>query len=620
MTGRARLIRRDIQLDRFAICRPACFTAASSGTRIMSGAVGAERRLAAILAADVVGSSRLMEADEAYALAGIHAALHDGLIATAARHGGRVFKTMGDGALIEFASPVAAVTCAHEVQQALAERAAAEPEARRIRLRIGINLGDVVARPDGDLYGDGVNVAARLEPLAAPGGIVASAKVHAELQGKLELAWRDRGEQALKNIARPVRIYAIGDDAAPAARLTVAAPAKPSIAVLPFHNMSGDPEQEYFADGVVEDIITALSRVRWLFVIARKSSFAYKGKSVDARQIGHELGVRYLLESSIRKAGPRVRISGQLLEAATGAHMWADRFDGEISEIFELQDRITTHVVAAVEPSLRLAEIERAQRKPTENLDAYDLYLRALPAIDVYTRAGFEQAEGFLRRAVALDPTYADALAALSECLVRMIVNGWAADRQASTAEACEMAGRAVAADAENASVLAVAAWAYSTLGVRFEQSLDLANRALVLHPNSAPVRSFCGWVFHYLGDSLRAIEQFEEARRLSPVDPKSYFPMLGLAAAHFFAGHFEESVTLTGRILGEAPSHNVARRYRAAALAHLGRVDEAKAAIAELLEAQPGSNLRSARSISFRDPRMAALYVAGLEKAGLPE
>jgi adenylate cyclase len=586
----------------------------------MSGAAGTERRLAAILAADVVGSSRLMEADEAYALAGIQAALHDGLIATAARHGGRVFKTMGDGALIEFASPVAAVTCALEVQQALAERAAAEPEARRIRLRIGINLGDVVARPDGDLYGDGVNVAARLEPLAAPGGIVASAKVYDELQGKLELAWRDRGEQALKNIARPVRIYAIGDDAGPVARPAFAAPARPSIAVLPFHNMSGDPEQEYFADGVVEDVITALSRVRWLFVIARKSSFAYKGKSVDARQIGRELGVRYLLEGSIRKAGPRVRISGQLLEAATGAHMWADRFDGEISEIFELQDRITNHVVVAVEPSLRLAEIERAQRKPTENLDAYDLYLRALPAIDVYTRAGFEQAEGLLRRAVALDPTYADALAALSECLVRMIVNGWAADRQASTAEACELAGRAVAADAENASVLAVVAWAYSTLGVRFDQSLELANRALVLHPNSAPVRSFCGWVFHYLGDSLRAIEQFEEARRLSPVDPKSYFPMLGLAAAHFFAGHFEESVTWTDRILSEAPSHNVARRYRAAALAHLGRVDEAKAAIAELLEAQPGSNLRSARSISFHDPRMAALYVTGLEKAGLPE
>lgn len=586
----------------------------------MSAAAGAERRLAAILAADVVGSSRLMEADEAYALAAIHAALHDVLIATAARHGGRVFKTIGDGALIEFASAVAAVTCAHEVQKTLSEHSAAKPEDRRVLLRIGINLGDVVARPDGDLYGDGINIAARLEPMAAPGGIVISAKVHGELQGRLALAWQDLGEQTLKNITRPVRVYASGPTSTSSARPSPSAPTKPSIAVLPFSNMSGDPEQEYFADGIAEDIITALSRVRWLFVIARNSSFSYKNKAIDARQIGRELGVRYLLEGSIRKAGQRVRISGHLLEAATGAHLWADRFDGEISEIFELQDRITTSVVIAVEPSLRLVEIERAQHKPTDNLDAYDLYLRALPAINIYTQAGFEEAEGLLRRAVALDPTYGDALAALAECLVRMVVNGWAADKQASIAEACTLAGRALTADPDNASVLAVAAWAYSTVGVRFEQSLDLANRALALHPNSVHVRSFCGWVFHYMGDSLRAIEQFEEARRLSPVDPKGYFPMLGLAAAHFFAGHFDETVTLTGRVLAEVPTHNVARRYRASALAHLGRLDEAKAVVAELLKAQPTSSLRISRSTSFHEPRMAELYLTGLEMAGLPE
>jgi adenylate cyclase len=585
----------------------------------MDEAKGARRRLAAILAADVVGSSRLMEADESHALAAIRSALHDGLISTADRHGGRTFKTMGDGALIEFASAVSAVTCAYEVQKTLSERAASEPEAKRIRLRIGINLGDVVSLPDGDLYGDGVNVAARLEPLAAPGGIAVSAKVYDELQGKLTLAWKDCGEQTLKNVTRPVRVYAIGDDTAPAARPMQIAPVKPSIAVLPFNNMSGDPEQEYFADGIVEDIITALSRVKWLFVIARNSSFTYKRKAIDVRQIGRELGVRYLLEGSIRKAGQRVRISGQLIEAETGAHMWADRFEGETSEIFELQDRITTNVVAAVEPNLRLAEIERAQRKPTENLGAYDLYLRSLPAINVYTRAGFEEATGLLRRAIALDPTYSDALAALAECLVRMTVNGWAVDRQASTAEACDLAGRAISADPENAAALAIAAWAYSTLGVRFEQSLDLANRALELHPNSVHVRSFCGWVFHYLGDSLRAIEQFEAARRLSPVDPKSYFPTLGLAVAHFFARHFEETVALTGRILTEVPTHNVARRYRAAALAYLGRVEEANEVIAELLKAQPDSSLRTART-GFHDKRMTELYVTGLERAGLRE
>jgi adenylate cyclase len=509
------------------------------------------------------------------------------------------------------------------VQEALAAANQDKPDEKRLRFRIGVHVGDVMVR-GGDLLGDGVNIAARLEGIAAPGGLCISDVAFGYVRKAVPLTFTDLGPQTLKNIDEPVRAYALSTTSSAPAGLAHAqsrpVPDKPSIAVLPFSNMSGDPDQEYFADGIVEDIITALSRVRWLFVIARNSSFTYKNKVIDARQIGRELGVRYILEGSIRKAGQRVRISGQLLEAATGAHLWADRFDGEISEIFELQDRITTSVVTAVEPSLRLAEIEWAQRKPTDNLDVYDLYLRALPAINVYTRAGFEEAEGLLRRAVALDPTYADALAALAECLVRMTVNGWATDKQTSTAEACALAGRALAADPENGSVLAIAAWAYSTLGVRFEQSLDLANRALVLHPNSVHVRSFCGWVLHYMGDSLRAIEQFEAARRLSPVDPKSYFPMLGLAAAHFFAGHFEETVSLTGRILVEVPTHNVARRYRAAALAHLGRIEEASAVVAELLKAQPTSSLRTSRSTSFHDPRMAELYLTGLEKAGLPE
>ncbi|WP_457093968.1 adenylate/guanylate cyclase domain-containing protein [Microvirga sp. P5_D2] len=581
-----------------------------------------ERRLAAILAADVAGYSRLMGQDEAGTLQALttHREVMDRLIAD---HGGRIANTAGDSVLAEFASAVDAVRCAAQVQEALASANQDRPEEKRLQFRIGVHVGDVMVRA-GDLLGDGVNIAARLESIAAPGAICISDAAYGYVRKAISLPFADLGPQTLKNIDEPVRAYALGPSSSISSGTAYAAsrsaPEKPSIAVLPFSNMSGDPEQEYFADGIVEDITTALSRVRWLFVIARNSSFTYKNKSIDARQIGRELGVRYLLEGSIRKAGPRVRISGQLLEATTGAHLWADRFDGEISEIFELQDRITTSVVIAVEPSLRLAEIERARRKPTDNLDAYDLYLRALPAINVYTRAGFEEAEGLLRRAVALDPTYADALAALAECLVRMTVNGWAADKQASTTEACELAGRAVTADPENAAVLAVAAWAYSTLGVRFEQSLELANRALALHPNSVHVRSFCGWVFHYFGDSLRAIEQFEEARRLNPVDPKGYFPMLGLAAAHLFAGHFEETVNLAGRILVEVPTHNVARRYLAAALAHLGRIEEAKVVVAELLKAQPTSSLRTSRSTGFHHPRMADLYITGLEKAGLPE
>jgi adenylate cyclase len=426
-----------------------------------------ESRMAAILAADVAGYSRLMSQDEAGTLQALtaHREVMDRLIAD---HGGRIANTAGDSVLAEFASAVDAVQCAAQVQEALAAASQDTPEEKRLQFRIGVHVGDVMVR-GGDLLGDGVNIAARLESIAAPGGICISDATYGSVRKAVPLTFTDLGPQKLKNIDEPVRAYALSPGSSiPAGTASAASPPlpkKPSIAVLPFNNMSGDPDQGYFADGIVEDIITALSRVRWLFVIARNSSFTYKNKSIDARQIGRELGARYLLEGSIRKAGQRIRISGQLLEAATGAHLWADRFDGEISEIFELQDLIATRVVIAVEPSLRSAETERAQRKPTDNLDAYDLYLRALPAINVYTRAGFEEAEGLLRRAVALDPAYADALAALAECLVRMVVNGWAADKQASTAEACALAGRAVTADPENASVLAIAAWAYSTPG-----------------------------------------------------------------------------------------------------------------------------------------------------------
>jgi adenylate cyclase len=592
-------------------------------------AMAETRKIAAILAADVVGFSRLTGADEDGTLAALRALRTEHTDPTIAAHNGRVFKRTGDGLLVEFRSVTEAARCAIGLQAKMAERNAGLSFDRRIEFRIGVHLGDIVEEADGDLMGDGVNIAARLEGICEPNCVCLSGAAYDQIRDKLDCRAIDLGEKDLKNIRRPVRAYQI--DGRPlavaleaAAPIRVASnqpqPARASLAVLPFQNLGGDLETDYFADGVIEDVITALSRVRWLFVIARNSSFIYKTRSIDSRQIGRELGVRYLLDGSIRKAGKRVRISAQLIEAATGRHIWADRFEGDLAEIFELQDRITIGVVVAVEPSLRLAEIERAQRKPTNNLDAYDLHLRALPAINAYTREGFTEAEDLLRRAIGLDGGYADALAALAECLVRMTLNGWVMDKQASTNEACDLAGRAVGADPENAAVLAVAAWAYSTLGVRFEQSLELANRALALHPNSVHVRSFCGWVFNYFGESQLAIEQFEEARRLSPVDPKSYFPMLGLAAAHFFAGHFEETVSLTGRILAEVPTHNVARRYRAAALGHLGRIDEARVLIADLLAAQPNSNLRSARSTSFRNIRMSKLYVDGLELAGLPE
>ena len=350
------------------------------------------RKLVAILAADVVGFSRLTGADEDRTLARLRALRSDLIDPTIAVHNGRVVKRTGDGALVEFRSVVDAVRCAIEVQNAMIERNAGLPPERRIEFRIGIHLGDVVEESDGDLMGDGVNIASRLESVAAPGAICLSEDAYRQVKARLDLSVSDLGQTQLKNIAEPLRLYslAVGVPAktkpvtqgesvppiAPAAAPSL--PDKPSIAVLPFTNMSGDPEQEYFVDGMVEDIITALSRFNQLFVIARNSTFTYKGRAVDVRQVAKELGVRYVLEGGVRKSGSRLRITGQLIDAATGAHLWADRFDGGLDDVFDLQDKVTASVVGAIEPTMRKAEIERARRKPVENLDAYDLYLRAL--------------------------------------------------------------------------------------------------------------------------------------------------------------------------------------------------------------------------------------------------
>lgn len=395
---------------------------------------------------------------------------------------------------------------------------------------------------------------------------------------------------------------------------------RPSIAVLPFRTPEDEGGSSYFADGVAEEIIAALSRVRWLFVIARGSSFAYRDPARDPVRIGRDLGVRYILDGSVRNDGRRVRLTGQLVDATSGRQLWAGRHDGDLDDIFALQDLLAGSVLAAVEPNLRMAEIERARRKPTGNLDAYDLYLQALPLLYAYTQTSFLEAETLLRGAVAQDGAYSDALAALADCVGRMALNGWTADRDRAFAESCALAVRAVAADPENPASLATAAWSHAMFSGGFDQALELAERALDLHPNSHAVRSYCGWVFTYAGESDRAIEQFESARRLSPVDPRGYFPLLGIATAHFFAGRFEETVRFTRRILDEVPSHNIARRYLAAALAHAGRTDEAAAALAALLAAQPGYTLGAARGSRFRYRWMLELWVDGLALAGLPE
>jgi TolB-like protein/class 3 adenylate cyclase len=410
-----------------------------------------ERRLAAILAVDVAGYSRLMGEDEEGTLAALRAVRRELGDPKISEHRGRIVKTTGDGLLVEFASVVDAVRCAVEVQREMVARNAAVPAGRRIEFRMGVNVGDIIIE-DGDIFGDGVNIAARLEALAEPGGICISAAAHEQVRDKLEFSFEDMGEQQVKNIARPVRTHRIvvGSTAPPiaaaAASTELSLPDKPSIAVLPFQNLSGDPEQEYFVDGMVEEFTTAIARLPWLFVIARNSAFTYKGKPVDVKQVAQELGVRYVLDGSVRKAGNRVRITGQLIDTTTGAHIWADRFDGALDDIFELQDQVASSVAGAIEPKLRQSEIDRASRKPAANLTAYDLYLRALAQSYRFNEEGFAEAIALARQALVIDPSYALAAALVGRCRHQQRVQGWGALSADDIAEACRLARQALEA------------------------------------------------------------------------------------------------------------------------------------------------------------------------------
>jgi TolB-like protein len=436
-----------------------------------------ERRLTAILAADVAGYSRMMGKDEEGTLAQLKAhrrALVDPKIA---EHRGRIVKTTGDGMLVEFASVVDALRCAVEVQRGMTARNAEVPQDKRIEFRVGIHQGDVIIE-GGDIYGDGVNVAARLESLAEPGGICVSARVQEDARGKLESAFEDLGDQQLKNIERAVRVYRVRPSGTP--RPTLPLPEKPSIAVLPFQNMSGDPEQEYFADGIVDEIITALSRFRSLFVIARNSTFTYKGRPVDVKQVGRELGVRYVLEGSVRRSASRVRITGQLIDAATGAHLWADRFDGELQDIFDLQDRVTVSVVSAIAPRLEQAEIERAKRKRTESLDAYEYLLRGIASFDRFTREANDEALRLFYRAVELDPDFASAYGMAAWCYIRRKANGWMVDRVQETNEAARLARCAVQMGKDDAHALCTAGYTLAFVAHDLDTGTNFIDRALV--------------------------------------------------------------------------------------------------------------------------------------------
>jgi len=576
------------------------------------------RRLAAILAADVAGYSRMMGADEEGTLAALKAIRRELIDPKIAEHQGRIVKTTGDGVLVEFGSAVDAVRCALDVQRATAEHNVAIPEDRRIAFRIGINVGDVIF-DEGDIYGDGVNIAARIEPLAEPGAICLSDNAYRQIKGKLSIDVTDMGERELKNIAQPVRVYGIRPAGAAAApRPALSLPDRPSIAVLPFQNMSGDAEQDYFVDGMVEDIITGLSRIKWLFVIARNSTFAYKGRAVDVKQVGRELGVRYVLEGSVRKAAQRVRITGQLIDTATGAHVWAERYDRNSDDIFALQDEITLSVVGAIEPSLRQAEIERVKRKRSDSLDAYDLVLQAQH--DVYARIPERATKALLllERALAFDPNYALAHAYAAECYHTLFLRGGL--REENRTASIRHAEAAMAHGHGDASALAFAGFVIGMDKHDHAAAFTAFEAALSVSPSSALTYILGSLILTFSGDAERAIEWADRGLRLSPLDPHRSPAFVSYAFGHFHRGRYEEAAAAGRKAIQSSPGFSISYVALAAPLAKLGRLEEAKLVAARVLELQPTFRCSRNFAASGCVPDLAAALTEALVAAGLPE
>ena len=520
-----------------------------------------------------------------------------------------------DGALAEFASPLAAVRCATEMQDHLAEGSGP------FKLRIGLNLGDVIVGQDGDLYGDGINIAVRLEGIADPGGILISEKVYSEVEGKLDVGFVDRGEQQLKNIAKPVRAYAVraGASSALTERLSASPslPDKPSIAVLPFQNMSGDPEQEYFADGMVEDIITALSRFKSLFVIARNSSFTFKGQAVDIKEVGRRLGVRYVLEGSVRKASGKVRITGQLIDAVTGAHIWVDRFERDLTDIFAIQDEVTIAVVSAIEPKLSQTEIAMATRRRPENLTAYDFYLRAMPQYYLMTREGLAEAIRLAHRVLELDPRFGAVAALAGLCYALNVIYGYANDPQFDRKEAVRLVRLALSIDDSDPDTLARASVISAFMVGDSDAAIEMADRAVALNPNSWATWTSRGHVYRIAGLPEEAIQSFERAIRMSPVDPRLHTTLSGIGHALIELRRFDEAIVAGKKALRQNPSFVPTYQCLASAFAHLGRDAEAHEAAARLLEVDPAFTISA---FIARGGLSFLLLIEGLRKAGLPE
>ena len=572
-----------------------------------------QRRLAAILAADVAGYARLMGLDEA----GTARRLREHLMAlqpVVGKHGGRIVKTMGDGLLVEFPSAVAAVDCAIAMQRLMERRNARQPADRRMLFRIGINLGEILVEGD-DILGDGVNVAARLEGVAEPGGICLSRSAHEQVKGRVDVRFADLGEQRLKNIAEPVRVYGVVAAPAPPA---LALPDEPSIVVLPFANLSDDPEQAFFADGVTEDLTTALSRLRWLFVIARNSAFAYKDRSVDVRTIARELGVRYALEGSVRRIGQRIRITGQLIDAEKGSHIWAEKYDRQLDDIFAVQDEITGNIVASIEPQLYAREGYRAATKPPEGVDAWGLVVRAIDLVNRFGRSENEEAQRLLHRAVALDPRYARAHAILSWAVWWATLYHYIADRAEGYGRSARHAQEALRLDRNEP-------WARLTVGLNLstagqhQRALAEHEAALALNPSFALAHTTYGWALLRAGGFDEAIAETAKALRMSPLDSFSglYTTIHGLAL--LAARRFDEALPhLRASVAADA---EFAGHYNAliSCCGHLGLLEEAAEFIARRNQVGPPLRVGVLRH-NLRNFAHGEVFAEGLIKAGVPE
>jgi adenylate cyclase len=590
---------------------------------ISDGSPHVSRRLAAVAFADVAGFSRLMEQDDVGTMAQWKALRTDVIEPKLADHRGRLIRVIGDGLFVEFGSAVDAVSWALEVQRALSARA--DSGAASLVLRIGINVEDVIVDEE-DLHGDGVNIASRIQQLADPGDVVVTATVREYIWNKLGVRMVDMGERSLKNISRPIRLYRIyqgepGEAPGRPAAPHVAWGNRPAIAVLPFRNVGGAPKDDYFGEGITEDIIAALSRSRSMFVIARNSTLCYRDHVADARAIAAELGVRYVLEGSVRRQAKNLRISVELIDATRNHRIWGEKYDGTVANLFEFQDRIAASVVATLEPRLVEVESSRARQKPTESLDAYDCLLRALALFYTFDRSEFTEAGGFLDRAISLDPTYAQAYAYKAWWYVLRMAEGLLPEEQSTRTLAQDAARRAMALDDQDAFVVAVAGHVESIINKQPEAALELFDRALVLNENSAFAWGMSAASCAYLGEPELALERLRSAWRLSPFDQLNFVFLTVAGIAEFVAGRYDPAIVWLRKARRANPRFAGALRTLVASLALAERADDAKAAAAELLAVDPDFSVSAlAKWYPFRRPDDLNRYVAGLRAAGLPE